>query len=135
MTVANITATYDGELVEINEDVRSSALCTLLSNGDEIVIHEIHDEEYIEELRTFRYPAEWEDKIRFEDSTADIEPDADEENEDTKDDEAETCLNVNCNANAMMVAHCGTGQEMAYCDEHAGGRRAGHARVEEWVEL
>lgn len=45
------------------------------------------------------------------------------------------CLNAGCEAGADLAAVCDTGQVKHYCGEHGGGRRAGHAWVEEWVEL
>lgn len=45
------------------------------------------------------------------------------------------CLHVDCGDDADVAAACDTGQIKHYCDEHGGGRRAGHARVEEWVDL
>lgn len=45
------------------------------------------------------------------------------------------CLHARCDDDAEMAAVCDTGQVKHYCDDHAGGREAGHATVEEWVEL
>jgi hypothetical protein len=49
--------------------------------------------------------------------------------------EAGECLHARCDARADVAAVCDTGQTKHYCDEHGHGRRAGHSRVEEWVEL
>lgn len=45
---------------------------------------------------------------------------------------AENCQNASCEKNATKVAHCDTGQTKHYCDDHAGGRKAGIATVNEW---
>lgn len=45
------------------------------------------------------------------------------------------CRRVDCDETPEMAAECDTGQTKYYCGEHAGGRQAGHARVEEWREL
>jgi len=45
------------------------------------------------------------------------------------------CLHVRCEADADVAAICDTGQVKHYCDDHGHERRAGHAIVEEWVEL
>lgn len=130
MTVANVTATYDGELVEVNDDIRSGSFATLLDRGDEIVVHEVYEEGYFEDMKG-RYPEAWDEKVRFEDA----EEQADGGDTGDEADVSMTCLHVHCDNDPTMVAHCDTGQERPYCDEHGGGRKAGHARVEEWVEL
>lgn len=45
------------------------------------------------------------------------------------------CLHARCDDGADMAAVCDTGQIKHYCDNHAGGRKAGSSTVEEWVEL
>lgn len=45
------------------------------------------------------------------------------------------CRHSGCEETPDMAAECDTGQTKYYCEEHAGGRRAGHAYVEEWREL
>jgi len=45
------------------------------------------------------------------------------------------CRHVDCSETPDMAAECDTGQTKYYCEEHAGGRRAGHALVEEWRGL
>lgn len=65
--IANVTAVYDGELVEVNDDVDRGKMSTLLSRGDEVVIHEVLHEEQIEDLKA-RYPDDWEETVRFDDA-------------------------------------------------------------------
>lgn len=45
------------------------------------------------------------------------------------------CRYSGCDETAEMAADCDTGQTKHYCSDHAGGRLAGHARVEEWRGL
>lgn len=65
--------------------------------------------------------------------------DAEEEKEDDSEhmfasDDSE-CRNANCSESPDMAAECDTGQTKYYCEDHAGGRRAGNARVENWREI
>jgi len=45
------------------------------------------------------------------------------------------CLHAGCSADADVAAVCDTGQIKHYCNDHGHSRRAGHALVEQWVEL
>lgn len=49
--------------------------------------------------------------------------------------ESGQCLHARCDSDADVAAICDTGQIKHYCDEHGHGRRAGHALVEEWMDL
>lgn len=44
------------------------------------------------------------------------------------------CRRSGCESTPDMAADCDTGQTKYYCNEHAGGPRAGNARVDEWRE-
>jgi hypothetical protein len=133
MEVANVTATHSGELVEVNEDIGSTKFASLLFNGDEIVIHDVHNEEWMQDKKE-RYGDEWDEKVRFE--VGDDGGDEDGEEETANADAVPaTCRASGCDESPTMVAHCDTGQEKYFCDEHSGGRMAGIARAEEWVEL
>lgn len=131
MQVANVTATKDGETLENAADVSESDLAALLDYADDILVHEVYNEEWVED-RKARYPAEWDGKVTLlTDTTGEGEGSKNGEN----DDEGTTCRHADCDADATQKAVCEQGQEKHYCDEHAGGRRAGHALVEEWVSL
>jgi len=136
MQIANVTATYDGEQVEDHDDVTRGAFSSLLHSGDEIVIHEVHDQDQVGDLEE-RYTDDWEEKVTVKTSAEGDEGDEAEQEEDQNvagDDDNE-CRHVDCDGDANMVAHCDTGQKKHYCHEHAGGARAGHALVETWEEL
>lgn len=45
------------------------------------------------------------------------------------------CLHVDCDKGADVAVKCDTGQIKHYCDEHHGGRRAGHALIVEEKRL
>ena len=128
MQVANVTATKDGETLENAADITDTDLACLLDYADQILVHEIHIEEWAED-RKARYPDEWDEKVTVL-AESDDESDADDE-----DGETPNCRNVNCDETATQKAICDQGQEKHYCDGHAGGSRAGHAPVEEWVAL
>lgn len=128
MTIANVTATKDDETLENAADIKATDLAALLDYADKVLVHEVHQEEWVED-RKARYPEEWAEKVTMlaepEDNSAD----------DENGDDGPTCRNVNCDKTATQKAVCDQGQEKHYCDDHAGGHRAGHAPVEEWVSL
>jgi hypothetical protein len=128
MTIANVTATKDDETLENAADIKATDLAALLDYADEVLVHEVHQEEWVED-RKARYPEEWAEKVTMlaepEDNPAD----------DEDCDVGPTCRNANCDETATQKAVCDQGQEKHYCDDHAGGHRAGHAPVEEWVSL
>jgi hypothetical protein len=127
MQVANVTATKDGETLENAADIKATDLATLLGYADQILVHEVYEEEWVED-RKARYPAEWDEKVT-------VLADSDDETDEERGEHAPTCRNVNCDKTATQKAICDQGQEKHYCDDHAGGHRAGHAPVEEWVAL
>ena len=130
MQIANVTATKDDETLENAADITDTDLACLLDYADQIIVHEIHNEEWVED-RKARYPTEWEEKVTV---LAESSAESGAETDDGEEDEA-TCRNVNCDETPTQKAICDQGQEKHYCDEHAGGHRAGHAPVEEWVAL
>lgn len=130
MQVANVTATKDGETLENAADIKETQLACLLDYADQILVHEVHNEEWFED-RKARYPSEWDEKVTVL-AESDDESDA---NTDDEDDDGPSCRHVRCDETATQKAVCDQGQEKHYCDDHAGGNRAGHAPVEEWVAL
>lgn len=86
--IANVTATFDGELVEEKDDVSKVALCSLVGAGDcgstsTVTVHEIHDEDEFADVRR-RYSNEFEELVTMdvdgEDNDDDSNGAGDEEN-------------------------------------------------------
>lgn len=130
MQVANVTATKDEETLENTADISEDDLAALLDYADEILVHEVHDEEWVEDRKS-RYSAEWDEKVTV--LGGENTEDESTEEDDVDDSDAPECRHARCDAGATKKAVCDTGQEKHYCDDHAGGRKAGHATVEEWV--
>ena len=65
MNVANVTAVQNGKTVLDHEDANDADVSSLLQFGDEIVIHEVHDEDMLETTRG-RAPDEWWSKVTME---------------------------------------------------------------------
>lgn len=130
--IANVTATYDGEQVEDHDDIGRGAFDSLLHSGDEIVIHEVHDQDQLDDLKE-RYSDDWEETVVFADDGEDQSEEQDTDESLFASDDSE-CRHVDCEEEPKMAAKCDTGQTKYYCGDHAGGTHAGHAYVEEWVE-
>ena len=62
--IANVTATFDGDQVEDHDDITSPDFASLLQAGDEIIVHEIHDETQVQKLKKrYSYKNRWQDKV------------------------------------------------------------------------
>lgn len=69
-SIATVTATVEGEQVEDNNEIARGGLSSLLGSifDDEdvsVVIHEVHDEEQVEDLKA-RYSDRWEARVESE---------------------------------------------------------------------
>lgn len=81
--IANVTATFDGELVEEEDDVSKVALCSLVGAGDcgstsTVTVHEIHDEDEFADVRR-RYSNEFEEVVTMDVDGEDKDDDPDED--------------------------------------------------------
>lgn len=65
MSIANATATKDGETLVDTADISDTDLASLLDYADEIVIHEVHDQKWVDD-RQSRYPREWDEKVTID---------------------------------------------------------------------
>lgn len=131
--IANVTATYDGELVEVDSDVPRSSLASLLHSGDEIVIHEVLHGDQIDDLKD-RYSGEWEEKVRFE-SDDDSESEAEEWDGNGPKPDIGTpgqCTTATCDAEAEVGVRVNTGQVRHYCQDcRTSADRLGYMAVDD----